>query len=58
MKTELEGLEKLQAWSYPEKVPASANVVSVRWVYAWKSDEEDLKRDVLHGDSVKSTKTL
>ena len=41
MKTELEGLEKLQAWSYPEKVSASANVVSARWVYAWKNDEEE-----------------
>ena len=40
MKTELEGLEKLQAWSYPEKVPASANVVNARCVYAWKNDEE------------------
>ena len=33
-------MEKLQAWPYPEKMPASASLMSARWVYAWKSDEE------------------
>ena len=33
-------MKKLQAWSYTEKVPASANVVSARCLYALKNDEE------------------
>ena len=40
MRAEFEGLVGLNAFEIVDVVPGGVNVVSTRWVFAWKADKD------------------